>query len=262
MDDFLLRALAGGFGVAIIAGPLGSFVVWRRMAFFGDTLAHSALLGVALGIAMGTGPNPGIILVCTVLAAALAVAERGQRLANDTVLGIMSHGALALGLVALAFVEAPGMDVMAYLVGDILAVDGGDILTIYLGGAAVLAVLGVLWRPLLAATVDAEMAAVEGVPVAAVRLAFMVLLAAVVALAMKVVGILLVTALLIIPAAAARGLAATPESMAVMASAIGCTAVAGGLGVSFVLDAPPGPAVVVVALVLFVVSLAVVPFRR
>ena len=265
MDDFLVRALAGGFGVAVIAGPLGAFVVWRRMAYFGDTLAHAALLGVALGILLDIDINLGIVAVCAAVAVILVVLQRRQALAGDTLLGILSHGGLALGLIAVAFLESPRVDLMSYLFGDILAVSARDIAWVYGGGAVVAAALAFLWRPLLAATVHEELARVEGVPVTAVRLAFMVLLAIVVALAMKVVGVLLVTSLLIIPAAAARRLAASPEQMAALAAVAGCAAVAGGLWGSFTFDTPSGPSIVVAALVLFVVSAlapAVGPGRR
>lgn len=262
MDDFLLRALAGGFGVAVIAGPLGAFVVWRRMAYFGDTLAHAALLGVALGFLLGIDINLGIVAVCAAVAVILVALQRRQPLAGDTLLGILSHGGLALGLIAVAFLESPRVDLMSYLFGDILAVSAYDIAWVYGGGAVVAAALAFLWRPLLAATVHEELARVEGVPVTAVRLAFMVLLAIVVALAMKVVGVLLVTSLLIIPAAAARRLAASPEQMAALAAVAGCAAVAGGLWGSFTFDTPSGPSIVVAALVLFVVSALAPAVRR
>ncbi|MFQ5619240.1 MAG: metal ABC transporter permease [Rhodospirillales bacterium] len=261
MDDFLWRAVAGGFGVAVIAGPLGAFVVWRRMAYFGDTLAHAALLGVALGFLLGIDINLGIVAVCAAVAVILVALQRRQPLAGDTLLGILSHGGLALGLIAVAFLESPRIDLMSYLFGDILAVSARDIAWVYGGGAVVAAALAFLWRPLLAATVHEELARVEGVPVTAVRLAFMVLLAIVVALAMKVVGVLLVTSLLIIPAAAARRLAGSPEQMAALAAVAGCGAVAGGLWGSFTFDTPSGPSIVVAALVLFVVS-ALVPAVR
>jgi len=261
VDDFLIRALIGGFGVAAVTGPLGAFVVWRRMAYFGDTLAHAALLGVALGFLLGIGVDLGVTLTCAGIAVVLVVLQRRRQLGGDTLLGILSHGALALGLVTVAFLTEVRVDLMAYLFGDILAVTAVDILWIYGGSAGVAMVLAVLWRPLLAATVDAELAFVEGVPVTAVRLAFMVLLAVVVALAMKIVGVLLVTALLIIPAATARSLARSPEQMALLAGVAGCIAVAAGLLGSYATDAPSGPSIVVAALALFLVS-AVVPVLR
>ena len=262
MDDFLVRALIGGFGVAIVAGPLGAFVVWRRMAFFGGTLSHSALLGVALGFLLGINLNISIFAVCAAVAVLLVAFGRPARLSNDTLLGILAHTSLAFGLIALSFMEARRIDLMSYLFGDVLATTVSDIQLIYGGGFLVLVVLAWLWRPLLAASIDEELAAVEGVPVTAVSLTFMVLLAGVVALAMKVVGILLVTSLIIIPAAAARRFSVTPEQMAVLAGAAGCAAVAAGLWASAVFDTPSGPSIVAAAFALFVVSALSPAFRR
>ncbi len=259
MDDFLMRALAAGLGVALVAGPLGCFVVWRRMAYFGDTLAHSALLGVALGVVLGLQPLFGIAVVCLMVAAMLAGLGSDRRMSTDTLLGIVSHGALSIGLVASAFLESMRLDLMAYLFGDILAVGPLDLAWIWGGGLLVLAVLVWLWRPLLLMVVDPDMAAVEGVPVARLRLALMLLLALVVAVAMKIVGILLITALLIIPAAAARRLSASPESMAVQAALLGALAVLGGIAASARWDTPTGPSMVVTAVLLFGISLAVRP---
>jgi zinc transport system permease protein len=261
MDDFLVRAFLGGLGVAVVAGPLGCFVVWRRMAYFGDTLAHSALLGIALGFILNIDLTLGVVITCAVLALLLAALQAQQRLATDTLLGIMSHSALALGLVALAFMTSVRVDLLSYLFGDVLAVTRGDLLWIYGGGAVALAGLCLLWRPLLSLTVHEDLARVEGVPVAAVRLAFTLLIALIVAAAMKVVGVILITALLIIPAAAARRAARTPEVMAVLAALAGALAVAGGLYGSLRFDTPSGPSIVVAALALFVFA-HLIPQRR
>lgn len=253
-DDFLLRALLAGCAVAAVAGPLGSFVVWRRMAYFGATLSHAALLGVALGLLLGLQPIIGVLAVCLAVALLMGARRRhfgADGLSEDTLLGILAHGALALGLVAVAFLDTVRFDLNAYLFGDILAVMPGDLIWLYGGGAGVGLALLWIWRPLLSATVHEELALVEGVPVHALRLAYMLILAAVVALAMKVVGILLITSLLIIPAAAARPLAKTPEGMALLAAAVGCLSVVGGLWGSAVYDTPSGPSIVVAALVLF-----------
>ena len=263
MDDFLLRALLGGIGVAVVAGPLGAFVVWRRMAYFGAAMAHSALLGVALGLLLELDLNVAVIAVCGALAVLVAALERYKGLATDTVLGIVAHVSLAVALVALAFMETARVDLFAYLFGDILAVTRLDLVWIYGGGLTALVALVAMWRPLLAATVHEELAEVEGAPVTGVRLAFMLLLALVIAVGLKVVGLLLITSLLIIPAAAARRVARTPEQMALIASAIGCLAVAGGLYGSLRWDSPAGPSIVVAAAVLFTaVTLAALAFTR
>ena len=251
MDDFLLRALAGGLGVALAAGPLGTFVVWRRMAYFGDALAHSALLGVVLGVVLDIDPQLGVIATCLLLALALALLQRQRRLATDTLLGIFAHAALSLGLVALAFLETVRVDLVAYLFGDILAISTNDLYWIWGGNLLALTALTLIWRPLLAATVHEELALVEGAPVFLARLAFILLIAIVVAVAMKVVGILLITSLLIIPAAAARRFARSPEGMAALAGVLGCAAIGAGLWASLRWDTPAGPSVVVAATALF-----------
>jgi zinc transport system permease protein len=260
MDDILVRALFAGCGLAAVTGPLGCFVVWRRMAYFGDTLAHAALLGVAAGLLLGVDLTVGVVAVCAAAALLLAVMEGQRRLASDTVLGILSHGALALGLVLLSLMERVRVDLMGWLFGDVLAVSGADLAVVWGGAAAVLAVLTRVWRPLVAACVDEDLARVEGHPVALARLVLMLLVALVVAAAMKLVGILLVTAMLVIPAAGARRLARTPEQMAVLAGVFGALAVIGGLGASWRLDTPSGPSIVVAAVVLFVAA-GLVPRR-
>ena len=255
LDDFFTRALVGGIGVALATGPLGCFMVWRRMAYFGDSVAHSALLGVVLGVALGIELNAGIVITCVALALLLLLLQQQRRLATDTLLGILAHGALALGLVGISFFEGVRVDLMSYLFGDILAVTGRDLIWIYGGGGAVLAATALIWRPLLAITVHEELARAEGVRVGLVRIVFTLLIALAVAIAMKIIGLILIVALLIIPAATARRLARSPEQMALLASLIGVAAVAGGLHGSLAWDTPSGPSIVVAALALFVVGL-------
>ncbi|MES9981314.1 MAG: zinc ABC transporter permease subunit ZnuB [Candidatus Thiodiazotropha sp. 6PLUC5] len=261
VDDFLLRALAAGVGVAMVAGPLGVFVVWRRMAYFGDTLAHSALLGVALGFLLGINLNLSVILLSIVLALILVAMNRNQHLSHDTQLGILAHSALSLGLVVMAFQSSVRIDLMGYLFGDILAVTATDLLWVWGGGFVVLLVLMLIWRPLLSLTVHEELAQVEGVPVTAVRLAFMLLIALVIAVSMKIVGVLLITSMMIIPAASARSFSRTPEQMALFAGLLGIVSVMLGLAGSWHWDTPAGPSVVVAAALLFGVSRIVAPIR-
>lgn len=255
MDPFLWRALLAGIGVALVASPLGCFVVWRRMAYFGDTLSHGALLGVALGFLLGIDVLAGIVATCVAIALLLLLVQQ-RGLPTDTLLGILSYSSLSLGLIAVAAIPSLRVDLMSYLFGDILAVRDSDLIWIYGGGAGVLVALVAIWRPLLAITVHEDLARAEGVNVALVRLVFMLLIALVIALAMKVIGILLITSLLIIPAATARRFARTPEQMAAAAALLGCVAVAGGLALSLALDTPSGPSVVVAAALLFAASQA------
>ncbi|MBX9633742.1 MAG: metal ABC transporter permease [Magnetospirillum sp.] len=256
MDEFLARALAGGLGLAVVAGPFGCFVVWRRMAYFGDTLAHAALLGVVLAVVLDMDFTLGIAVTSLAVALLLAFMQRQRQLASDTMLGIISHGALAAGLVALALMQDVRVNLMGWLLGDILAIGWSDVAVLWAGGAVLLAVLALVWRTLVAMIVDEDLAAVEGHGVARARLVLMVLVALVVAAAMKVVGILLVTALLVIPAATARKFARTPEQMAVLASVAGALAVTLGLAGSWRFDTPSGPSVVVAAVALFVLAQA------
>ncbi|WP_018870875.1 MULTISPECIES: zinc ABC transporter permease subunit ZnuB [unclassified Thioalkalivibrio] len=252
LDDFLVRAVLAGLMVAVVAGPLGAFVVWRRMAYFGDTVSHSALLGVALGFLLGLNLNLMVTLVCIAIAVLLVILQRYQELGSDTLLGILAHSALSLGIVAVAFVEGLRVDLMAYLFGDILAVGRDDLLAIAIGGLIALVLLIALWRPLLALTVHEELARVEGVRALPVRLGMMLLIALVIAAAMQVVGVLLITALMIIPAATSRRFARTPEQMAILAGVLGMLAVGAGIAGSFQWDTPTGPSIVVAALLGFI----------
>ena len=261
LDDFFTRAIVAGVGVAAVAGPLGCFIVWRRMAYFGDTMSHSALMGVALGFLLGINLVVGVIIAAVSVALLLVVLQRRRGMSADTVLGILSHSALSVGLVAISLMTWLRLDLMGYLFGDVLAVRTADLWWIYGGGAAVLAGLAAIWRPLLAVTVDEDLARAEGVPALPVQLVFMLLIAVVIAIAMKIVGIVLITSLLIIPAAAARCVARTPEQMAVGAALAGALAVVLGLFGSLELDTPSGPSIVVAAACVFAVSLLPVARR-
>jgi zinc transport system permease protein len=254
MIDFLLYALLAGLGVGVVAGPLGCFVVWRRMAYFGDTLAHSALLGVALGVLLEVNLSITVTAVPLVMALGLVVLEQRGFLSLDTLLGILSHSALAAGLVVISLLPDVRVDLMSLLFGDLLSVTTNDLWVIYGVAALVLVLLAALWKPLINITVDPELAEVEGTNVALVRTALMLITALVIAIAMKIVGVLLITALLIIPAATARRVSHTPEQMAMAASAIAMITVVMGLALSWTTDAPVGPSVVLCAALLFTLS--------
>ncbi|WP_226488879.1 zinc ABC transporter permease subunit ZnuB [Pseudomonas sp. B20] len=254
MADFLLYALLAGVALAVVAGPLGSFVVWRRMAYFGDTLSHAALLGVALGFLLDISPTIAVTVGCLLLAVLLVTLQQRQPLASDTLLGILAPSTLSLGLVVLSFMHEVRIDLMAYLFGDLLAISPADLGWILGGSTLVLVLIVALWRPLLAMTVHEELARVEGLPVATLRMTLMLLIAVVIAVAMKIVGVLLITSLLIIPAAAAQRHARSPEQMALGASLLGVIAVCAGLSLSWFKDTPAGPSIVVSAAALFLLS--------
>jgi len=253
LDDFLIRAALAGIGVALLAGPLGCFVVWRRMAYFGDTVAHAALLGVALALALEVGLIPAVLAVAVLVA--LAVARGTGRLyAADTILGVLAHGGLALGLVVLSFLPGGQGDLSAWLFGDILAVGPGDLALIWAAAALGLAALWAIWGRMLTSTIDEELARAEGGNPDRDRLVLTLALALLVAAALKVVGALLITAMLILPAAAARPLARTPEAMALTAAILGVAATLGGLRLAWIADTPAGPSMVVAALALFLLA--------
>ncbi|MEL6872499.1 MAG: metal ABC transporter permease [Pseudomonadota bacterium] len=262
LDDFFTRALVAGIGVAIVTGPLGCFIVWRRLAYFGDTLSHSALLGVGLAFLFEINITVAVFAVALGVSGALLLLSKRATLSSDALLGLLAHATLALGMVVLAFLTWVRIDLMSFLFGDILAVSKLDIVIIWIGGAAVLAVLAWIWRPLFAATVSQDLAEAEGMQPERANVVFMILLATVIAISMKIVGVLLITAMLIIPAATARRFATGPELMAVLASVIGMAAVVAGLFGSLEWDTPTGPSIVVAALMAFLVSLLPLAFGQ
>lgn len=254
MPDFMIHAAIAGVLVAIITAPLGCFVVWRRMAYFGDTLSHSALLGVSLGLLFEMNITLAVVLTSVLLAMVLVRFQSSSRLSSDTLLGILAHSALSIGLVSVALVGDVRVDMMAYLFGDLLATNSADLWIIATTGAVVLSIIALLWKPLLAMSVHEELAQVEGVPVNRLRLVLTVIMALVIAIAMKIVGVMLITSLMIIPAATAQRMAKTPEQMALMAAGFGSISVGLGLTASWFVDTPAGPSVVVCSFVLFLIS--------
>ena len=250
LDSFLTRAALAGVGVALAAAPLGCFVVWRRMAYFGDATAHAAILGVALSLAIDISVFGGALLVALIMATLVSTLS-GRGYAIDTLLGVMAHSALAIGLVAVSFISGARIDLMAYLFGDILAVSRTDLLVIWAGAVLVLALLAWRWSALLTATLNPDLAHAAGIDPRREQLVLTVALAVVVAVAIKVVGALLIAALLIIPAATARAFADTPERMGVYAALIGSFSALAGLGMSYRFDTPTGPSIVCIAAACF-----------
>lgn len=255
LDDFFTRALVAGIIIAILCGPMGCFIVWRRMAYFGDTLAHTALLGVALAFLMQINIVLAVFALACLVSLSLLFLKGYLSISNDSLLGMLSHAALAVGLVVLSLLGNIQIDLMRFLFGNILSISKTDILHIAAGGGVVLAILTHIWHPLFAATFSEELAAAEGLRPKYTQTIFMLLMAGVIALAMKVVGVLLITSLLIIPAASARNFARTPEQMAMISAIFGAIAVVGGLYGSLYFDTPSGPSIVVAAVVIFVLSL-------
>lgn len=254
IEPFVARALLAGIGIAATAGVLGCFIVWRRTAYLGDSIGHSALLGAALGVLAGISVNIGIAAVCVVLAVLLAWMYHKKVAAMDTLLGIFAHASLAIGVLA---IDATGQDLELhdYLLGDIFSV--GDAELLWIGGCAAAAFLflAVQWRPLILLTINEDLAASEGVNALRVNMPLMILTALVVSSSARVIGVLLIASLLIMPAATARGFAKSPVGMATLAGCCGIAAVCLGITAALYFDAPAGPAIVAAAATLFAISL-------
>lgn len=256
MDEFIIRAGAGGLAIAALAGPIGALMLWQRMTFFGAAVAHGSILGVALGLLLGINPMAGAFAVCLAMAALLFGLSLGGLHSKDTLVGAIGHGALAGALVLMVYLPGVRVDLMGYLFGDILAVQWPEIASTTLAAIGILAVVAFVWRPMVAAAAAPDIARAEGLPVNALSLGYALLLAGVVALGIRLVGALLIIALLVMPAATARPFAKSPLAMAVLGTGLAALSVIVGLALSFWLDWPAGPAITLAAGALFLASLA------
>ena len=255
LDDFFIRALIAGIGVAIVTGPLGCFVIWRRLSYFGDTLAHSALLGVTIAFTLEFNIAFSVFIISSIIALILIQLQKKTNLPGDALLGLLAHSSLAVGLVVVGFLTFIRFDIMGLLFGDILAVTINDLITIWIGGALILLVLKLIWKPLFASTVNYELAEAEGLNPDRAKAIFTILMAGIIAISIKMVGLLLITGMLIIPAAMARNLSNNPQKM-VLFSIIGAVlSVIIGLFSSLEFNTPSGPSIITASLVLFILSL-------
>ena len=254
-DDFFIRAIFAGIGIAFVTGPLGCFVVWRRLSYFGDTLAHSALLGVTIAYSLDFNIAVSIFFISSAIALILIQLQRKTNLPDDALLGLLAHSSLAVGLVVIGFLTFIRFDIMGLLFGDILAVNKKDLFIIWFGGALILIVLKLIWKPLFASTVNYELAEAEGLNPDKAKAIFTVLLAALIAISIKLVGVLLITGMLIIPTAMARNLSDNPKKMVVFSIIGGLLSVFIGLFSSLEFNTPSGPSIIAAALILFIISL-------
>ena len=254
-DDFFIRALVAGIGVAIVTGPLGCFGVWRRLSYFGDTLAHSALLGVTMAYSFQFNIAISVFLISSLIALILIKLQKRTNLPGDALLGLLAHSSLAVGLVVIGFLTFIRFDIMGLLFGDILAVNVTDLLIIWFGGGLILLVLKIIWKPLFASTVNYELAEAEGLNPDRAKAIFTILMAALIAISIKMVGLLLITGMLIIPAAMARNLSDSPFKMVLFSIIGGLLSVLIGLFSSLEFNTPSGPSIIAAALFLFILSL-------
>ncbi len=254
-DDFFVRALVAGIGMAIVAGPLGCFVIWRRLAYFGDTLAHSGLLGVTIGFILNIDLSFSVFVISGIIAFFLLVLQKKTKLAGDSLLGLLAHSSLAIGLVFIAILSSIRFDLMGLLLGDILSVSINDILIIWFGGSLLLLVLFFIWKSLFAATISYDLAKAEGMSPELSNYLFTILLAGIIAISIKMIGVLLITGLLLIPPAMSRNFSNSPKQMIIFSIIGGVISVIIGLFCSLELNTPSGPSIIVASLILFIISL-------
>ncbi len=253
--DFMQRALVAALLVGLAAPAVGVFLVQRRMALMGDGIGHVALTGVALGFLLGTAPVLTAVVVATLGAVTIELVRQHGRTTGDVALALMFYGGIAGGVLLIAL--APGgsnATLLAYLFGSLTSVSPGDLVVIAaLSGALLLALLS-LGRELFAACHDEDFARVAGLPVRALNVLLAVMAAVTVTVAMRVVGLLLVSALMVVPVATAQQLVRGFRATVALALALGVAASLGGVTGSYYADTPPGAMIVVVALGGFAVA--------
>ena len=254
-DDFFIRALVAGLGVAFVTGPLGCFVVWRRLSYFGDTLAHSSLLGVTIAFSLELNIALSVFIISSLIALILIQLQKKTNLPGDALLGLLAHSSLAVGLVVIGFLTFIRFDIMGLLFGDILAVTINDLYIIWIGGALILITLKIIWKSLFASTVNYELAEAEGLNPDRAKAVFTILMAAIIAISIKMVGLLLITGMLIIPAAMARNISTSPQGMVIYSIVGGLLSVIIGLFSSLEFNTPSGPSIIAASLLLFILSL-------
>ena len=259
-DDFFIRALIAGIGIALVTGPIGCFIIWRRLSFFGDTLSHSALLGVTIGFFFDINVAFSVFLISSAIALILLKLQKTTKLPGDALLGLLAHSSLAVGLVVISFLSSIRFDIMGLLFGDILAVNEIDLLIIWLGGALILLILKIIWKPLFASTVNNELAEAEGMNPERANAIFTILLAAIIAISIKIVGLLLITGMLIMPAAMSRNISNNPQQMVKLSVVGGLLSVLIGLFSSLQFNSPSGPSIITAALILF--SFTLIKIKR
>ena len=254
-QPFFIRALTAGVLLAVAASFIGVFVVLRKMSFFGDAVGHFAFTGIALGFLLGINPILAAIVFSILIAIGVGYLEKRTSLSLDTTIGIFFSGAAALGIFLIGLLRGYRADLFQYLFGDILAITAYDIILAAILSLTTLVVMIFAWRPLLQITFNRDLAKVNGVEVGRWEYVFLILLAIVTAISLKTVGILLVTALLIVPAAAAKQAAKNIKQLLIMTMIISVLSVVFGLFGSYYWNTASGPTIILVSLLFFVLSL-------
>jgi zinc transport system permease protein len=257
LDDFLLRAVLAGLIMVVIAAPMGCLMVWQRLAFLSDTLGHAAVLGVGLGLMLQLEPIFGVLAVALVIVFSLSRVSSFNSALSETTLAIISHTGLAGGIILVGLLPGPAVNLEAILFGDLLATTSADLLNLLLTTVLLLVLLLRHWRAFVAVSVSREIAQAEGIEVRRIQFLMYIMIALLVAVMMKVMGVLLIAAMLVIPTTSARLFSRSPEQMVYISGLYGLFALGGGITSSFHFDWQTGPAIVVSATVLLLLTLAV-----
>ncbi len=262
MMTLILFPCLAGILLALIGGPLGSFVIWQRMAYFGESIAHSALLGIAIAIFLNINITATVVIVCCAMAMSLSQLQKRFQLSLNTLLAIMAHTSLASGLVIISLIPGFRLDINGFLFGDLLAVGKNELLLVALVSAVSFVFLISQWQKLISMAANEELAFVEGVNTHRLQLLLLLCMAIVVAIGIKAVGVLLIVSLLVMPAATSRKWVRSPEAMAILASILGMIAVIAGLTMSYYLDTPAGPSIVMAAGFMYFASQSILILRK
>jgi zinc transport system permease protein len=257
LDDFLIRAVLAGLIMVVIAAPMGCLMVWQRLAFLSDTLGHAAVLGVGLGLMLQLEPIFGVLAVALVIVFSLSRVSSFNSALSETTLAIISHTGLAGGIILVGLLPGPAVNLEAILFGDLLATTSADLLNLLLTTVLLLVLLLRHWRAFVAVSVSREIAQAEGIEVRRIQFLMYIMIALLVAVMMKVMGVLLIAAMLVIPTSSARLFSRSPEQMVYISGLYGLFALGGGITSSFHFDWQTGPAIVVSATVLLLLTLAV-----
>ncbi|RPD37767.1 hypothetical protein C0030_000760 [Candidatus Liberibacter solanacearum] len=253
-NEFFIRALFAGIGIILSTGPLGCFIVWQRMTYFGDTIAHSALLGVAFSLMLNLPLPLCIFMVSALTSIILLQIQKSEFIASDAILGVITHSTISISLIMLSFMTWVNTDLTSFLFGDILAVNTNDIIIIWSAGILNIVILIKIWKSLLATTVNYELAKAEGMQPEKVKLIFTMITALMISISIKFIGITLITSLLILPTVTARRFATSPENMVILTTVIGILGVILGLYGSLIFDTPSGPSIIITSLIFFILS--------
>jgi len=257
LDDFLVRSVIAGLIMVAIAAPMGCLMVWQRLAFLSDTLGHAAVMGVGLGLLLEVTPVFGVLAVALLIVFALNRVNSFNSALSETTLAIISHTGLAGGIILVGLLPAQAVNLEAILFGDLLATTRADLTWLLITTVVLLLLLLHHWRSFVAVSVSREIAQAEGIEVRKVHLLMYIMIALLVAVMMKVMGVLLIAAMLVIPTSSARLFSRSPEQMVAVSALYGLGALAGGISSSFHFDWQTGPAIVVSATLLLLITLAI-----